>query len=100
MKTVLVILDGAADEPSPLLCGKTPLHAAPTPHLDRMAATGAVGWLNPTPAGQAPGSEAGIPALNYGPGLTSQAHQQGEYCEIDALVASYEALWRFLSQPA
>ncbi|MDH5526609.1 MAG: hypothetical protein OEY97_04800 [Nitrospirota bacterium] len=63
MKTVLVILDGAADEPSPLLCGKTPLHAAPTPHLDRMAATGAVGWLNPTPAGQAPGSEAGIPAL-------------------------------------
>ena len=45
-------------------------------------------------------SEAGIPALNYGPGLTSQAHQQGEYCEIDALVASYEALWRFLSQPA
>jgi succinyl-diaminopimelate desuccinylase len=39
---------------------------------------------------------AGVPAVNCGPGATSQAHQQGEWVEVDAVVASYQALERFL----
>jgi succinyl-diaminopimelate desuccinylase len=31
-------------------------------------------------------AEIDVPALNYGPGLTAQAHQRGEYVEVDAIV--------------
>jgi succinyl-diaminopimelate desuccinylase len=41
-------------------------------------------------------AEIGVPALNYGPGLTAQAHQRGEYVPVGALVAAAEALERFL----
>ncbi|MCK6528638.1 succinyl-diaminopimelate desuccinylase [Myxococcota bacterium] len=39
----------------------------------------------------------GIDAINYGPGLTSQAHQVGEYVEEAALATAHGALWRFLA---
>ncbi len=39
---------------------------------------------------------AGIPAVNFGPGATSQAHQLGEWVEIDALERCYGMLERFL----
>lgn len=45
-------------------------------------------------------AEIGVPALNFGPGLTGQAHQRGEYVPIDAMVAAYTTLERFLSQDA
>ena len=41
-------------------------------------------------------AEAGIDALNFGPGLTAQAHQAGEYCTIDSLTAAYRDLRLFL----
>ncbi|MFQ5509463.1 MAG: hypothetical protein ACE5FN_09025 [Leptospirillia bacterium] len=63
MKTVLVILDGLADGPVPSLSGRTPLAAARTPHLDRLAAHGHCGRLLPTPEGCVPGSDTAIPAL-------------------------------------
>ncbi|MEX2238238.1 MAG: alkaline phosphatase family protein [Dehalococcoidia bacterium] len=57
MKILLVIFDGLGDRPSPHLKGLTPLEAAPTPNLDRLAAAGANGqfWaLDPwVPAGTA-----------------------------------------------
>ncbi len=37
----------------------------------------------------------GIPAVNFGPGETAQAHQAGEWCSIDSLEQSYGALGRF-----
>jgi len=38
----------------------------------------------------------GIPAVNYGPGATAQAHQRGEWVEVGAILACYRALERFL----
>jgi succinyl-diaminopimelate desuccinylase len=39
----------------------------------------------------------GIPAVNFGPGETAQAHQADEWCSIDSLVANFEALHRFFA---
>lgn len=42
-------------------------------------------------------TERGIPAVNFGPGETAQAHQAGEWCSIDSLEHVYSALWRYFS---
>ena len=41
-------------------------------------------------------AEIGVPALNYGPGRTDQAHQRGEYVEVEAMVTAFERLAGFL----
>jgi len=45
-------------------------------------------------------AEVGVPALNYGPGLTGQAHQRGEYTMVDDLVTADARLRAFLVTPA
>jgi succinyl-diaminopimelate desuccinylase len=35
--------------------------------------------------------------VNLGPGATAQAHQRGEWVEVDAIVSAYQALERFLT---
>lgn len=47
MKHLLIILEGTADVPQPLLDGKTPLAAARVPQLTALAATGACGLVRP-----------------------------------------------------
>ncbi len=42
-------------------------------------------------------AEIGVPALNYGPGLTAQAHQRGEFVPVQALVDADTQLRRFLT---
>lgn len=42
-------------------------------------------------------SDAGVPALNYGPGLTAQAHQAGEHVPATNLAVARGALARFLA---
>lgn len=39
----------------------------------------------------------GIPAVNFGPGETSQAHQANEWCPVDSLGFVYSALRRFFA---
>lgn len=41
-------------------------------------------------------AQVGVPGVNFGPGLTTQAHQAGEFVLIDDVVAAYHLLARFL----
>lgn len=41
--------------------------------------------------------EAGIPAGNFGPGRTDQAHQRGEWVDVAEMVVAHEALRGFLT---
>lgn len=66
MKTIIILADGAADEPIEALGGKTPLQAAKKPYIDMLAAKGKSGELDTIPAGFKPGSEiANLSVLGY-----------------------------------
>ena len=68
MKYAIIIPDGAADEPLKELGGKTPLEAAKTPNMDRIAMTGRVGLARTVPAGFESGSDvATMCLLGYDP---------------------------------
>lgn len=60
MKTLLVVMDGAADRPHPDLGGRTPLEAARTPNLDRLARQGVMGTVRTAPPGIAPESDQAV----------------------------------------
>ncbi len=63
-----VCLDGLADDPIPALDGLTPLEAAPTPHLDALAARGRTGTVVTVGPGIAPESDIGVfGILGYDP---------------------------------
>lgn len=91
---MLVILDGLADEPAAALGGRTPLEAADTPHLDRLAAAGQRGRLDPTPAGADPGSEVGVPACLGLEGPPSPARARLEALGRGLRVGPGEAVFR------
>jgi len=63
MKYLIVIPDGAADEPQAALGGKTPLEVARTPALDALATRGRVGLTNHVPDSLPPGSEVACMSL-------------------------------------
>src|ERR1041385_7775338 len=68
MKYAIIIPDGAADEPLPQLGGKTPLEAAKTPNMDRIATEGRVGLVRTIPEGFESGSDvATMTLLGYDP---------------------------------
>lgn len=63
-----VILDGLGDDPLPELDGKTPLEAAHTPNLDRLARAGRNGYVTTVGKGIAPESDIAVFAiLGYDP---------------------------------
>ena len=59
MKYVVCVPDGCADEPLAELGGRTPLQAANTPVLDRIAARSTLGRAAVIPPGLPPGSDVG-----------------------------------------
>ena len=66
MKYIIILGDGMADEPIASLGNKTPLQAAATPHIDKLARMGRCGMLDTIPVGFAPGSEiANLSVLGY-----------------------------------
>jgi 2,3-bisphosphoglycerate-independent phosphoglycerate mutase len=68
MKYAIVIPDGCADEPQDSLGGKTPLQAAHTPNMDRIARTGVVGRSDNVPRSLTPASDvATLSLFGYDP---------------------------------
>src|SRR5919202_6642224 len=67
-KYVIVIPDGAADEPQESLGGKTPLQAARTPEMDRIAREGVLGRSRNVPDKFVPASDvATLSLFGYDP---------------------------------
>ena len=67
-KYVIIVPDGAADEPLELFEGKTPLEAAETPNMDRISIEGRQGLVRTVPDGLEPGSDvAQMSLLGYDP---------------------------------
>ncbi len=82
---VLVVLDGLGDRPIKELGGKTPLEAARTPVMDRMAKEGCCGLHYPVSPGITPGSAlAHMQLFNYG---VNERPQRGV---VEALGAGLE----------
>ena len=68
MKYAVVIPDGMADRPLERLGGRTPLEAAATPNMDKVALRGRLGTVCHTPASLSPGSDvAMLSVLGYDP---------------------------------
>ncbi len=63
MKAILVVGDGMGDRPIRSMGNKTPLEAARTPTLDKLASEGATGLINILSPGIPPGSDTGHLAL-------------------------------------
>lgn len=69
-RILLVILDGAADRPAAELGGRTPLEAADTPSLDRLAEAGASGLIDVGPPGTPlPSDRAHAKLFGYDPDI-------------------------------
>jgi 2,3-bisphosphoglycerate-independent phosphoglycerate mutase len=62
-KAVILIADGLGDLPNAELGGQTPLEAAHTPVLDRMAEAGVYGLVDPILEGEVPNTDSGVGQL-------------------------------------
>lgn len=82
--TLLLIIDGLADHPVRALGGRTPLEAASTPTLDRLAREGQCGVADPVAPGFVPDTAAGTLALF---GQSPQAMKRGP---VEALGAGFD----------
>lgn len=68
MKHIVVLMDGAADEPVAALDYKTPLEYAETKTIDRLAPYSKIGMVHTIPEGCAKGSDtANLSVLGYNP---------------------------------
>ncbi|NLE65661.1 MAG: phosphoglycerate mutase, partial [Elusimicrobia bacterium] len=86
MKYIILVPDGVADEPIAELGGKTPLEAANTPHMDRIAREGRSGLVKIIPDGLHPGSDVGnLAVLGYDPtkGFTGRSPLEAANLGID-----------------
>ena len=70
MKYIIMLCDGMADEPLEELKGQTPLEAAKTPCMDRMAVCSEIGMVRTVPENMAPGSDtANLSVMGYDPNI-------------------------------
>lgn len=68
MKYLIVVPDGAGDDPIKELGGKTPLEVANIPCIDELASKGEVGTVRTVPEGISPGSDsANLSVMGYDP---------------------------------
>ena len=95
MKYAIVGPDGMADRPLEKLGGRTPLEAADTSNMDKVAATGIVGMVNTIPKGMAPGSDIAIMSLlGYDPDKFHPGRASLEAANLNIDVPEGDAAFR------
>ena len=95
MKHVILHADGMADHPRKELSGRTPLQAASTPHLDRLAQGGELGLLAATPENVRQGSGLmGTAILGYDPKKYYQGPGPFEAASLGVAVTEHDVVYR------
>jgi 2,3-bisphosphoglycerate-independent phosphoglycerate mutase len=95
VKYLVLVGDGMADYPIAELGGKTPIEAANTPAMDRLAATGIVGLFCPIPDGLPPGSDIGnLSLFGYNPRTTFTGRAPLEAANQGIPIADNQVVFR------
>ncbi|RPH77497.1 MAG: phosphoglycerate mutase [Nitrospiraceae bacterium] len=95
MKYMILHADGMADHPREELGGRTPLQAASTPHLDRLAQGGELGLLAATPESVRQGSGLmGTAILGYDPKKYYQGPGPLEAASLGVAVGEHDVVYR------
>jgi len=94
-KYIIFVGDGMGDYPLDELGGRTPLEAARTPNLDRLARGGRMGTVQTIPAGMQPGSDvANMSLLGYDPAIYHTGRGPLEAASMGVRLASDEIAFR------
>jgi 2,3-bisphosphoglycerate-independent phosphoglycerate mutase len=94
-KRVLLVSDGMADDPQAVLGGRTPLEAAETPAMDRLARGGVVGLVRTVPVGLPPGSDVGnLSALGYEPADVYSGRSPFEAANLNVVLGGSDVTYR------
>jgi 2,3-bisphosphoglycerate-independent phosphoglycerate mutase len=95
MKHVILHADGMADHPRKELGGRTPLQAASTPHLDRLAQGGELGLLAAAPENVRQGSGLmGTTILGYDPKKYYQGPGPLEAASLGVAISEHDVVYR------
>ena len=95
MKYIVILCDGMADEPLAELDGWTPLEAADTGNMDRLAADSEIGMVRTVPKGMAPGSDtANLSVIGYDPGKYYSGRSPLEALSIGAEMGEKDVSFR------
>ncbi|MDI6853897.1 MAG: cofactor-independent phosphoglycerate mutase [Deltaproteobacteria bacterium] len=95
MKYIILIGDGMGDYPIPELGGKTPLEAADTPHMDKLARRGELGLARTIPPGMEPGSDiANLAIMGYDPAKYHTGRAPLEAAALGVALAPNEVAFR------
>lgn len=95
MKYIVILCDGMADEPLESLGGRTPLEAARTPGMDRLAGKSEIGMVRTVPEGMAPGSDtANLSVIGYDPRKYYSGRSPLEALSIGADMADDDVSFR------
>lgn len=95
MKYIVILCDGMADEPLESLEGRTPLEAARTPGMDRLAGKSEIGMVRTVPEGMAPGSDtANLSVIGYDPRKYYSGRSPLEALSIGADMAADDVSFR------
>lgn len=94
-KYVIIIPDGAADNPQPCFDGKTVIEAAHTPHMDTLALEGRQGICHTVPEGMTPGSDVAMMSLlGYDPAAYYTGRAPIEAVAMDVPLTSDDWVFR------
>ena len=94
-KFIILVGDGMGDYPSERLGGLTPLEAARTPNIDRLARIGALGTVRTIPEGMEPGSDvANMSLLGYDPAVYHTGRAPLEAASMSIVLQPDEVAFR------